>query len=88
MVITMKKKSPLAILLGLLPHLTISLSLFMITCLIVDYYNGAVSFINNGFTKNTLMVFAILVIVESVVFVLRDRKRRSHRDCDSGKDEK
>lgn len=80
----MKKNSLLDILCTLLPHLTIVLALFMITCFIVDRYNRAMAFVNNEYTKYTLLVFAILVIVESVVFIIRDRKRRSDKD-DEGK---
>lgn len=88
----MKKYTPLDILAVLLPHLTIALSLFMITCFIVDRYNRAMAFINNEFTKYTLLAFAILVIVQSVVTILRSRRdcgqkgEESDRDEDSGKD--
>ncbi len=83
----MKKNSLLNILCTLLPHLNIALALFLITCFIVDRYNRAMAFINNEYTKYTLLVFAILVIVQSVVFILRDRKRHSDKDED-GKDQR
>lgn len=83
----MKKRNPLDVLASLLPHLNIALALFFITCFIVDRYNRAMAFINNEYTKYGLLVFAILVIVESVIFVLRDRKARGGTDSRPGGDE-
>ncbi len=72
----MKKPSFLEVLASLLSHLNIALALFFITCFIVDRFNRAMAFINNEYTKYGLLVFSVLVIVESVLFVLQNRRLR------------
>lgn len=84
----MKKRTFLDVLAGFLPHINIALALFFITCFIVDRYNRAMAFINNEYTKYGLLVFSILVIAQSVIFVLKNRKaRREERRADGPKQE-
>ena len=84
----MKQRTFLDVLAGFLPHINIALALFFITCFIVDRYNRAMAFINNEYTKYGLLVFSILVIAQSVIFVLKNRKaRREERRTDGPKQE-
>ncbi|MGM9636727.1 MAG: hypothetical protein ACI3YK_01940 [Eubacteriales bacterium] len=70
----MKFRRALNGILSLIPHVNIILSLFLITCFIVDRYNRAMAFINNDFTKITLLVLAVLVIVQSVCQIVKNRR--------------
>ena len=70
----MKIRKILNGLLSLIPHINIILSLFLITCFIVDRFNRAMAFINNDFTKITLLVLTVLVIVQSVYLIVKHRR--------------
>ncbi|MGM9679868.1 MAG: hypothetical protein ACI3XR_00015 [Eubacteriales bacterium] len=70
----MKIRKILDGILSLIPHINIILSLFLITCFIVDRFNRAMAFINNDFTKITLLVLAILAIVQSVYLIVKHRR--------------
>lgn len=82
----MKIRKVLNGILSLIPHVNIILSLFLITCFIVDRYNRAMAFINNDFTKITLLILAVLVIVQSVYLIVKHRREdRKNSDQDSRK---
>lgn len=82
----MKIRKVLNGILSLIPHVNIILSLFLITCFIVDRYNRAMAFINNDFTKITLLILAVLVIMQSVYLIVKHRREdRKNSDQDSRK---
>lgn len=82
----MKIRKVLNGILSLIPHVNIILSLFLITCFIVDRYNRAMAFINNDFTKITLLILAVLAIVQSVYLIVKHRREdRKNSDQDSRK---
>lgn len=82
----MKIRKILNGILSLIPHINIILSLFLVTCFIVDRYNRAMAFINNDFTKITLLVLTVLVIVQSVCQIVKNR--RDSRDSSDKNGEK
>ncbi len=57
-----------------LPHLCLVTAVMLIVFLVTDYFNRAMAFINNDITKTILMVFSILVITESVVLIVYQRR--------------
>ena len=61
---------------GYLPHITIVLSLMMLTFYITDRQNRAMAFINNDITKTLLAVMSVLVIIESVYLIVHLRKKQ------------
>ena len=72
---------------GYLPHITLVLSLMMLTLYITDRQNRAMGFINNDITKALLAVMSVLVIVESVYLIVHLRRRqyeeyKKHRNRD------
>lgn len=72
---------------SLIPHITLALALFYITVFIVDRYNRAMAFVNNDFTKRTLLVFALLVIVQSVYAIVCRYKRYNEGKKHKGSDD-
>ena len=61
---------------GLLPHMTLILSLMVLTFVITDRYNRAMAFINNDLTKALLFLLALLVIVQSVLIIRIQRRKQ------------
>ncbi len=59
----------------LLPHINISMALFMLTLLVTDFFNRAMAFINNNITKGMLFVFCILILTEAIHDVIQHRKK-------------
>ncbi len=53
-----------------------ALSFVLITLLVTDRFNRAMNFINNDITKGGLAALAALVIVQSIIQIVRDRKER------------
>lgn len=60
---------------SLLPHAIIIMSLFLVTCFIVDRFNRAMSFVNNDITKYVLLFLSVSAIIQSVVIVVRKNGR-------------
>lgn len=56
---------------SVLPHAIIIMSLFLITCFIVDRFNRTMSFVNNDITKYVLLFLSVSAIIQSVVIVVR-----------------
>ena len=74
---------------GILPHLCMILSLILITCVITDRYNRAMSFINNDITKVLLLILSILVILQSVLLIRANRKQQWEKyRKNNGRDQK
>lgn len=57
-----------------LPHLNIALSICFATFYTVDRFNRPMAFINNDITKGMLLLFAILVTVQSVRAIIQRHK--------------
>ncbi len=57
-----------------LPHMNIALSLCFAVFYIVDRFNRPMAFINNEITKGMLIVFAVLVIIQSVHTVIQKHR--------------
>ena len=70
----MKKRTFLDVLAGFLPHINIALALFFITCFIVDRYNRAMAFINNGITKGMLFFWCFLILIQALEAIWRHRR--------------
>ena len=70
-------KNILKTLLGFIPHISIVLSLMMITFYITDRYNRPMAFINNDITKALLLVLSVLVIIESVYLIAHLRRQQT-----------
>lgn len=60
---------------ALLPHLTLILSLMMLTFFVIDLFNDAMAFLNNSLTKNLLGVFSLCAGVLSVLAILENENR-------------
>ncbi|MHB1314797.1 MAG: hypothetical protein ACYCX2_04835 [Christensenellales bacterium] len=57
-----------------LPHMCIIIAVMLLTFLVADYYNTAMSFINHYMTKSLLLLFCILVIIMAVILIARQRR--------------
>lgn len=62
-------------LLSFLPHLNIALAVVMITLFILDRFNRAMVFLNHDLTKWMLAVFCLLVLIQSVAYIVMMRKK-------------
>ncbi len=58
----------------ILPHFCIILSVVMLVFLIIDQVNSAMAFINNQGTKVIMIVFSILVLLMSMLYIADQRK--------------
>ena len=74
-VLTQLKKF-FGILLSFLPHLNIALSVVMISLFILDRFNRAMVFLTNDLTKWMLAVFCVLVLIQSVAYIVTARKNK------------
>ncbi len=61
---------------ALLPHLTLILSLMILTFFVIDQFNEAMAFLNNAITKWLICVFSVLTMILSVSSVISGEKRR------------
>ena len=60
----------------ILPHFCIILSVVMLVFLITDQVNSAMAFINNQGTKVIMIVFSLLVLLMSILYIADQRKSR------------
>ena len=70
-------KKAFALLLGILPHVTLVLALMMLTFFAIDCVNPYMAFLNNGITKVLLAVFSLFSLILSLFAILQggnDRK--------------
>ncbi|MEE0681007.1 MAG: hypothetical protein ACLVML_08545 [Candidatus Gastranaerophilaceae bacterium] len=58
----------------ILPHFCIILSVVMLVFLIIDQVNSAMAFINNQGTKVIMIVFSLLVLLMSILYIADQRK--------------
>ncbi|MBR7164853.1 MAG: hypothetical protein IKD18_01105 [Clostridia bacterium] len=61
-------------LLGLLPHITLILSLMLLTFFVIDQFNEAMAFLDNTITKWLLAITAFLTVILSVLAIFRQSK--------------
>lgn len=64
------------VLLSFLPHLNIALAVVMVTLFILDRFNRAMVFLNHDLTKWMFVVFALLVLIQSVAYIVMMRKKK------------
>ena len=60
---------------ALLPHLTLILSLLMLTFFVIDCFNEAMAFLNNSLTKILLGIFSLLTLILSILSIFREENR-------------
>lgn len=73
----------------LLPHLTLASALMLLTFVIVDHFNRAMSFLDNHMTKTVLLVFLILVLVQSAATIaLHDKMEKNEEKDRSEREER
>ena len=58
----------------ILPHLTLVISVMMLTFLVIDYYNSAMHFIGNRIFNILLLFYSLMVIVCSVFLIAGNRR--------------
>ena len=58
----------------LLPHICIDLSVIFLVLWVLDRVNGAMHFLSRDVFKIPLLVFLILVIIESVILIVYQRR--------------
>jgi len=66
-------KKLLSLFLDVLPHLTLALAFVLLVCFVIDRFNQAMAFINHDLTKWTLALLCVLVITESIVYIVKRR---------------
>ena len=59
----------------LLPHLTLILSLALLTFYVIDLCNESMAFLNNAITKTLVGITAFLTVIVSVFSILDQNKR-------------
>ena len=59
----------------LLPHLTLILSLALLTFYVIDLCNESMAFLNNVITKTLVGITALLTVIVSVFSILDQNKR-------------
>lgn len=64
----------LKILLGLAPHLLITLAGMFLTFFIIDKHNRAMEFINNDISKGLILVWCIISFICAAVMIYNQRK--------------
>lgn len=61
---------------AILPHLTLVLSVIILTFFVIDQFNEAMAFLNNTITKWLICIFSVLTLILSVLSAIRGEKRR------------
>ncbi len=61
---------------AILPHLTLVLSVMILTFFVIDQFNEAMAFLNNAITKWLICIFSVLTLILSVLSAIRGEKRR------------
>ena len=59
----------------LLPHATLIIALILLTLFVIDRVNRAMMFLANDLTKWLLAVFAVLVVVQSVMAIVKAHRK-------------
>ncbi len=59
----------------LLPHITLILSLSLLTFFVIDLFNESMAFLNNALTKGILAVCAGLTVLLSILSILDNERK-------------
>ena len=59
----------------ILPHLCLDISVIFLTLWVLDRFNGAMQFLSRDVFKIPFLVFLILVIAESVMLIVCQRRK-------------
>jgi hypothetical protein len=54
----------------IIPNICFVFSLFLITCFIFDRFNRAMAVMNNEFTKISVLILSVLIVVEFILFII------------------
>ncbi len=60
---------------GILPHICLDLAVIFLVLWVLDRFNGAMQFLSRDVFKIPFLAFLILVIVESIVLIVYQRRR-------------
>lgn len=60
---------------AILNHVTLILGVIVLALFITDRFNRAMAFLANEMTRWLIAVFALLVIIEAVLFIVERRRR-------------
>ncbi len=60
---------------GILPHICLDLAVIFLVLWVLDRFNGAMQFLSRDVFKIPFLIFLILVIVESIVLIVCQRRR-------------
>lgn len=63
--------------LGMFPHLTVVISLMILTFFVTDRFNTAMAFINHSMTKRLLVVYLLCYALCLIDLIRREKVRRS-----------
>lgn len=61
---------------AVLPHITLVLSVMILTFFVIDQFNESMAFLNNTITKWLICIFSVLTLILSVLSAIRSEKRR------------
>ncbi len=59
----------------LLPHITLILSLMLVTFFVIDRFNEAMAFLNNDITKFLVLILSLICLVGSVCRIVSRHKK-------------
>ncbi len=68
-------KAPLRFFWRILPHITLILSLALLTFFTIDLFNESMAFLNNSITKSMVALLSLFSAVLSVVTVIRNENK-------------
>ena len=60
----------------IIPHISIILSLILLTLVILDQYNPGMNFIGNSFFKVVLIIFCLAAFIETGILIAQDRRSK------------
>ena len=59
----------------ILPHICLDVAVIFLVLWVIDRVNGAMQFLSRDVFKIPFLVFLILVIIESVILIARQRRK-------------
>ena len=68
-------KKIVSFLLAILPHITLILSLMLLTFFLIDQFNETMAFLDNTITKWLLGITSLLTVILSVLAILWQNKQ-------------
>ena len=58
-----------------LPHVNIALGITVLALFVTDQFNRAMNFVNNDMTKTLVMIYCVLIIIQSVIYSYNRRNK-------------